>query len=178
VGVRIKANSPLIVASLGAHEVDNPALTERGKKLSKLSLCIIEFEGLLGFVEGLKDSHRHILDIRLGNGVPASMGEGMSNTSAHGLMVDVEELVPRGLPQRFITIPFKSSEQSSWSRGEAHRCFILTLIVPFIKTFSEEMPDFSRSKVFFRATEPQATKAREWKTLANSMRDWFSMAIA
>lgn len=32
--------------------------------------------------------------------------------------------------------------------------------------------------IFFRATEPQATKAREWKTLANSMRDWFSMAIA
>ncbi len=148
-GVRIKANSPLIVASLGAHEVDNPALTERGEKLSKLSLCIIEFEGLLGFVERLKYSQRHILDIRLGNRVPASTGEGMCNTNANGLMVDVEELVPRGLPQRFITIPFKSSEQSSWSRGKAHRCAILNLIAPFIKTISEQMPCFSRLMGFF-----------------------------
>lgn len=76
----------------------------------------------------------------------------MGYANAHGLMIDVEKLVPRGLPQCVIAVFFQPSEQGSWSGRKTHCFAIMEIMGVVLKSFSEAV-SFSLGKMnFFRVT--------------------------
>jgi hypothetical protein len=76
------------------------------------------------------------------------MSERMGYANAHRVVVDVEKLIPRGLPQCVIAVFFQPSEQGSWSGGKTHYFSIMEIMGVVLKSFSEVV-SFSLGKMNF-----------------------------